>query len=261
MTRLEFKRVCRERRLCWGVVLLEHMTPMVVRTFARAGYEWLWIDNEHAHQSYETIYEAARTAEDLGVISLVRVASDEYARIAQALDMAVSGVIVPRVETPEQVRRIVDCAKYPPAGKRGFGMRASLFGERSMDMTARAKDQNDGRFLVVQLESPRAVENIEKMIEVSEGQLDAIFYGPADFQMRIGKPDCPDHPEVIGAAREITTVSAKHNLSNGVPATSLETARHWIDLGFNLITYKSDDQFLIDAAYDARESLRALEDG
>lgn len=259
MTREEFKRVCRERRVCWGVVMLEHCTPMMVRTFARAGYEWLWIDNEHAHQSYETIYEAARTAEDLGVMTLVRVTSDDYARIAQALDMAVSGVIVPRVETPEQVRHIVDCAKYPPVGKRGFGMRASLFGRHKMNMRDRVADQNDGRFLVVQLESPKAVENIEKMIEVADGRLDAIFYGPADFQMRIGKPDTPDHPDVIAAAKHITDISAKHRLSNGVPATSIETARQWLELGFNLITYKSDDQFIADGAYEGREALRTLE--
>lgn len=259
MTRQDFKKVCRERRLCRGVVMLEHVTPMMVRTFARAGYEWLWLDNEHAHQSYETLYEAIRTAEDYGVMTLLRVTSDDYARIAQAYDMAVSGVIVPRVETPEQVRHIVDCAKYPPVGKRGFGMRSSLFGAHKINMRDRVADQNDNRFLVVQLESPTAVENIDKMIEVAEGQLDAIFYGPADFQMKIGHPDTPDHPDVIAAAKIITSTSKKHNLSNGVPATNMETAKHWVDLGFNLITYKSDDQFIADGAYEGRELLRALE--
>ncbi|HRK35818.1 MAG TPA: aldolase/citrate lyase family protein [Candidatus Hydrogenedentes bacterium] len=259
MTRAEFKTVCRERRLSWGVVMLEHLNPMMVRTFARAGYDWLWIDNEHAHQSYETIYEAARTAEDNGIISIVRVTSNDYSKIAQALDMAVDGIIVPRVETPEEVRHIIDCAKYPPIGKRGFGMRASLFGKYKANMRERADDQNKNRLLIIQLESPRAVDNIEKMIEVADGQLDGIFYGPADFQMAIGHPDTPDHPDVIAAARRITSLSAKHNLSNGLPATSVENARHWRDLGFNLITYKSDDQFIADAAYEGREALRSLE--
>jgi 2-keto-3-deoxy-L-rhamnonate aldolase RhmA len=261
MTRQEFKKVSRERRLCWGVVMLEHITPMMVRTFARAGYEWLWIDNEHGHQSYETIYHAARTAEDVGIASIVRVTSDDYGRIAQALDMGVTGIIVPRVETPEQVRHIIDCAKYPPVGKRGFGMRASLFGEHHINMRDRAADQMETRFLAVQLESPRGVENLEKIIEVAQGQLDGIFYGPADYQMVIGKPDCPDDPEVVGAARHIASMSAKHHLSNGTPATSIETAKRWIELGFNMITYKSDEQFLADAAYEGREQLRGLERG
>ncbi|MCC6794344.1 MAG: hypothetical protein IT366_04440 [Candidatus Hydrogenedentes bacterium] len=259
MTRQEFKKVARERRLCWGVVMLEHITPMMVRTFARAGYEWLWIDNEHGHQSYESLYNAIRTAEDVGIASILRVTSADYSLIAQAMDMAPTGIIVPRVETPEQVRHIIDCAKYPPIGKRGFGMRASLFGEHKINMRDRAADQQDTRFLAIQLESPRAVDNLDKIIEVAQGQLDGIFYGPADFQMVIGAPDQPEHPDVIAAAKLISSVSAKHNLSNGTPATSIATAKRWIELGFNMLTYKSDEQFLADAAYEAREELRALE--
>lgn len=239
--------------------MLEYMTPPAVRTFARAGFDWLWIDNEHGCHSYETIGHVVRTAEDVGIMSILRVTQGNYDRIAQALDMAVSGIIVPRVETPEQVRQIVDCAKYPPVGKRGFGMRASLFGKRRISMRERVADQNEMRFLFIQLESPRAVEQIEAMIEVAQGQLDGIFYGPADFQIAIGKVDSPQDPEVVAAARHITSISGKHQLSNGVPATTLETARHYRKLGFNLITFKSDDQFMADGAYDGVAALRDIE--
>jgi 2-keto-3-deoxy-L-rhamnonate aldolase RhmA len=239
--------------------MLEYMAPHVVRTFARAGFDWIWIDNEHGYQSYESIVHVTRTADDLGVITLVRVTQGDYPLIAQALDMAVSGVIVPRVETPDQVRRIIDCAKYPPIGKRGFGMRPSLWGTRRMSMAERIADQNERRFLVVQLECPRALDNLDKMLDVAEGQLDAVFFGPSDYQVAIGKPDSPDLPELVAAARHLTSTCAKHGVSNGVPATSVETAQRWVDLGFNLITFKSDDQFMVDGAFDGREALRTLE--
>ena len=85
MNRQEFREICRARRLCWGTVLLEHMTPQVVRSVARAGFDWIWIDNEHGHHAYETIYHVARTAEDLGVITMHRIPQAEYPLIAQAL--------------------------------------------------------------------------------------------------------------------------------------------------------------------------------
>ncbi|MBX7259207.1 MAG: hypothetical protein K1Y02_22785 [Candidatus Hydrogenedentes bacterium] len=241
--------------------MLEHMTPPVVRTVARAGFEWLWIDNEHGHHSYETIYNVVRTAEDLGVATLLRVTQNDYAHIAQALDMAVTGIIVPRVETPEEVRQIIDFAKYPPVGKRGFGMRSSLFNKHKTTMAERLVDQNENRVVIVQLESPRAVGNLEAMLEVADGQLDGIFYGPADYQVTVGRIDNMNDPEVVAAAKHITDLSKKHGLSNGTPATSVETARHWRDLGFNLITWKSDDQLLADAAHEGREALRELENG
>jgi 2-dehydro-3-deoxyglucarate aldolase len=168
---------------------------------------------------------------------------------------------VPRVETPEEVRHIIDCAKYPPVGKRGFGMRSSLFNKQHTTMAERLEDQNANRILIVQLESPRGVQNLEAMLEVADGQLDGIFYGPADYQVTIGRVDNANDPEVVAAARHITDISKKHKLSNGTPATSVETARHWRDLGFNLITWKSDDQLLADAAHEGREALRTLENG
>ncbi len=259
MTREEFKRVCRERRLSWGGSMIEYMTPQVVRTLARAGYEWIWIDNEHGYQSYESIVNVTRTADDVGIVPLLRVTQRDYARIAQALDMGVGGIIVPRIETPEQVRMIIDCAKYPPIGKRGFGMRPSLWGTRKMSMEERMADQNEKRFLVAQLESPLGIENLEKMLEVAEGHLDAVFFGPSDFQVSIGKVDNSDNPEVVQAERHLTSVCAKYGVSSGIPATSIQVAKKWIELGFNLITYKSDDQFMVDGAFDGREELRALE--
>ena len=225
--------------------MLEHVTAMMVRTFARAGYEWLWIDNEHGHQSYETIYHAARTAEGVGIASIVRVTPDDYRRIAQAPDMGGTGIIVPRVETPEQVRHINDCAMYPPVGKRGFGMRASLFGEHKINMRDRAADQQDTRFLAIQLESPRGVENLEKIIEVAEGQLDGIFMvnGLSDGDWEAG---LSDDPEVV-ARRGILQRVGQAQLSNGTRRRR-SRRRSIGSSGFNMITYKSDEQFLADAA-------------
>ena len=68
-------------------MVTEYMTPQIVRTFARAGYDWLWLDNEHSHHSYESIQEVIRTAEDLGVITLLRVTQGMYHLIARGLDM------------------------------------------------------------------------------------------------------------------------------------------------------------------------------
>jgi 4-hydroxy-2-oxoheptanedioate aldolase len=259
MDRTTFKEICRTRTQCWGSAMVHFMTPDVVRAYARAGFDWIWIDNEHGHHSYESIYDIARTADDVGIITILRVPDTEYHLIARALDMAVSGIMVPRVETPEQARRIVDCAKYPPVGRRGFGMRSTLFGKLSATMAERVEDQNDGRILVIQIESRKGVENLDAMIAVAEGQIDAVVFGYADFQMDIGKPDHPDDPEVVAAARHIVGVCEKHGISTGTPVGSPESARHWKDLGFNLITLGSDDRFLCGGAAEARESLRALD--
>lgn len=230
MTRDQFRTICRNRELCWGTVMLEYMTPQAVRTIARAGYDWIWIDNEHAAHSLDRVLECVRAARDLGVISILRVAQLQYDRIAQALDIAPDGIIVPRIETVEQARMAVDCAKYPPVGKRGFGMRSTLFAPGVTSMAARIKDQNE-RILILQIETPTGVNNAEAIAAAAGQNIDALFFGPADYQVTIGAPDQPNHPELDAATRKISDLARKHHLSNGVPVTSINGAKLWCAVG------------------------------
>lgn len=258
MDRQTFKRKCRTRQLSWGTVLFEYLTPHAVRTLARCGYDWLWIDNEHSVHSYETIQGVVRTAEDVGIMTIVRVPQCEYTHIARAYDMGVSGVIVPRVDTPEQARLAVDSAKFPPVGKRGFGLRPCILGKSAATMAERIEDQNDRRVLFIQLESPGAVEQADAILDATDGQVDGIIFGPADFQMSAGMHDDFDAPEVQVAARRVAGVCEARSIATGVPTFNAEKARQWRDLGFTLITVGNDDAFLGNAARDTHEQLLAL---
>lgn len=254
-----FKQICRDRSTSWGTVMTEYMEPQVVRTIARAGFDWIWVDNEHAYHSDDKLYEVIRTAEDLGVITLVRVRQSDYACIAHTLDMAPSGIIIPRVESPKQMRQIVQAAKFPPVGRRGFGMRPSLLGRNAMTMRECIEDQQNNRLLVVQLETPKAIENIENIVDAADGQIDALFYGPADYQMAVGKPDNFFGAEVLEGAQRLVEFAKQHNLSNGLPTTSIEAAKRWKDIGFNLLTYLNDDQILSNGMAEGRKAVDELE--
>ncbi len=259
MDRRSFGEVCRVRSVCWGTMMVEYLTPHTTRTLARAGYDWLWLDGEHGHHSYESMQAVIRTADDVGIIALVRVAQTDYSLIARALDMGADGVIVPRVETPEQVREIIDCAKYPPVGRRGFGIRPSVYGDWSISMRDRIEDQNNNRFLFIQLESRNAVNNIEDMLEEADGQLDGVFMGPADLLMDLGRPDEFDHPDLDRATRYVCEVCEQFGIASGSLAVNIEQARQWLECGCNLIPYGFDDAFLSESAAAARNTLRSLE--
>lgn len=258
MDRRTFRENCRLRKPAWGCYLLEHMTPQTVRVLARAGFDWLWIENEHAPHSYESIQEVIRTADDVGIVTLVRVSQPEYSLIAKALDMGAGGIIIPRVETPEQVRHIIDCAKYPPIGKRGFGIRPTVYGRNAMPMQERIDDQTNFRYIFIQLESRRGVENLEDILREAKDQIDAVLVGPADFQMDIGKPDTPDAPELSAALEVIPKICARFRVSSGIPVGTIEQARERFAQGYNLISMGSDDGFMATAAEQACEELKTL---
>lgn len=259
VNRKRLKTFCKNRRVCWGTVLVEYAVPHAVRTFARAGYEWLWLDLEHNPIGLDTVLELARTARDVNIATIVRVPETEYTWIARTLDTGVDGIMIPRVETPEQMRQIIKCAKYPSVGKRGFGMRPVAFGRQSMSIRERVADQNDTRVLCIQLESPRAVDNAEAIIDAAEGYLDAVFMGPTDFQLALGEPDQTETPELDAAARSIAAICAQRNIANGVPVATLTGARWWLERGFTLLTFACDDMFLANTAREARSALSDLE--
>ena len=63
--------------------------------------------------------------------ALVRPQSGERLRIGRALDLGAHGIMVPRVDMPEQAREAISFMRYPPDGARGLalGTRGAGLGE------------------------------------------------------------------------------------------------------------------------------------
>ena len=68
------------------------------------------------------IEDLARACESTDATPLCRVPPGRPDFISRVMDAGVMGVIVPHVKTPEEVRSIVSCVKYPPLGHRELAM-------------------------------------------------------------------------------------------------------------------------------------------
>src|SRR5712664_1514831 len=77
------------------------------------GLDWLVIDAEHGHLDWNEILEHIRATVRSDTVALVRVAELNGALIKRALDIGADGVVVPWVETAEQLRQAVAFASYP----------------------------------------------------------------------------------------------------------------------------------------------------
>src|SRR5437764_14555938 len=85
------------------------------------GLDWVVIDAEHGHLDWKEILEHVRAAVRSDTVALVRVAELNAGLVKRALDVGADGVVVPWVESAEQLRQAVAFARYPPAGVRGLG--------------------------------------------------------------------------------------------------------------------------------------------
>ena len=82
----------------------------------KAGLDFIIIDMEHGTMDFDLVQDMAMAAECEGCDPLVRVADNDESSILRALDCGAAGIIVPHVENPQDVEKIIRFAKFWPAG-------------------------------------------------------------------------------------------------------------------------------------------------
>jgi 4-hydroxy-2-oxoheptanedioate aldolase len=237
---------------CWTVL----GAPAVIEVLALCGFDYLLLDQEHGFGEPSALLHSLQAmAATPTCSSVVRVPSNDPHYLKRVLDAGVEGVMVPNVETAEDARAIVAACRYPPAGRRGSALgsaRASDYGIRGPDYRQRAAQE---LLIVCQIESPRAVENVEAIAAV-EG-VDVVFIGPHDLSGTVGQLGDLKHPEVarlIARAEEGIKRSGKPMGTVPHPGA---TWRAMFERGYHMINAGSDVGRLRDGALaDVKEFRR-----
>lgn len=156
--------------------------PYLAEVVARAGFDWVLIDGEHAPNDLRSIVRQLQVVEP-HVSPIVRLPMTEPWLIKMAVDAGVQSLLAPMINTADQARAVVRAMRYPPEGIRGVGFplgRCSHFnGVDNYGTTA-----NEQMCLIVQIESQQAYDNIEEILAVDG--VDAAFVGPADMAADMG---------------------------------------------------------------------------
>ena len=85
-------------------------SPIAVELIGLSGFDFVWIDMEHATTGLDTLEDLCRAAQAVDLPVLVRVPDRTPSNISRALDAGASIVNVPLVETVEQAAEIADAA-------------------------------------------------------------------------------------------------------------------------------------------------------
>ena len=225
--------------------------PQVPEMLAQAGFDWLWIDGEHAPLSVQDVQTLVQVAGP-DCPCLIRIADQNPRCIKQALDIGAAGIIVPLVNTAAQAREIVLKSKYPPKGQRSIGIgRAQGYGRHFASYIETA---NQSTCVVLQIEHIEAVENIESIIAV-EG-VDAVIVGPYDLSGSLGKPGRVTDPEVEEAIERIRNACEQAKMPMGIFAMDPEPLDRYARQGYSLLALGIDTVFLGRSAGKAREQLQ-----
>ena len=162
---------------------LGHFMPFFVKHAAHFGFDCIWLDMEHRNFSDREIQTLLAHSHLHDIDIMVRPATTEKTRLYRYLEDGAAGLMIPHINTAEKTKMLVDAVKFPPVGDRGLdgaGLDSDYY---LSDVDQYIKDSIQETFLVVQIETPQAVNNIDEITSVAG--LDGVFVGPSDLGLRL----------------------------------------------------------------------------
>ena len=212
--------------------------PQISEMLTMSGVDFIGIDIEHSTISQEQSQRIIAACHNNGVYCMPRIATHNQETIKRLLDSGADGVIVPTVETSEQVEKLIEWVKYPPLGKRGYGIaRAQGYGHDFKEYTTQ---WNDSSSLIIQIESISAVENIEKLLQFEE--VDGAMVGPYDISGSLGIPGQIADQKVKDAGQLVKDACRKYGKACGTQDIdpSSESVQEAMDSGYTFVILASD---------------------
>ncbi|CAI6098203.1 unnamed protein product [Clonostachys chloroleuca] len=223
----------------------------ISRLLARTNADWVCVDCEHGNMDDGAMHDAVPAIAALGVSPIVRLPDMQSWMVKRALDCGAHGILVPLLRTVKEAEDLVQAAKFPPLGRRGFGSPIAM--ERFSPMptfTQYLQQANDTLLTIVQIETQEALDAVDQIAAVDG--IDVLFIGPFDLGNNIGHPIVGEMaPELKAALARILEASHKAGKKCGIYSTGGEQARLFAEQGFDMISFATDYTLLESTVKDS----------
>jgi 2-keto-3-deoxy-L-rhamnonate aldolase RhmA len=229
-------------------------SPLTAEMAGMLGYDWLLIDQEHGPGDHWTILHQLHAASRFPVAPIVRVPWVDRILFKKALDLGAAGIMTPYVQSADEAREVIKYGKYMPMGERGIASspRCAGYATNFDNYFANANKQLT---MVVQIETPRSVENAEAIAAVDG--VDVLFVGPMDLAISSNLRGMFEDEKYVDQLRRVAS-GAKNN---GKACGILLPNPKWIPLlkglGFTFIACGTDGGYVQNSMKSTLDTLRA----
>jgi 2-keto-3-deoxy-L-rhamnonate aldolase RhmA len=246
-------RAIAERGVAVGAMMFEFDTPGIMRILAAAGADFALFDLEHTGWDTRSLRRVLAAGRGTGLYPISRVVRAEYDLIAGALDAGSRGIMAPMVESRQDAERLVASAKYPPLGRRGFGV---LYSDELADGPgALAERSNRENLIIAQIESTTGIENADAIVSVPG--VDVVWLGQFDLSLSLGVPGRFDDPTYLAAVDRLIEACRRHQRPLGQMIGTPAEGAALRERGFQVLAY--GDVLVFERAL--REQMDALRGG
>lgn len=220
-----------------GTTMIICNNPILLECMNRPELDFVLFDAEHGVFDTQNTIGLLQVCRLMGLPAFVRAQDAEYHLIAKAIDMGADGIMLPRTESLEQLRTAVDALLFPPDGRKGCGGHAQFRSGEAFD------DFKKTRFLFPQIESPKGIELLPKMLEEYGEYISAVMIGPYDLSVMVGTPKDVKSPKMTAAIQKIFDISNAYGKSCGIFCDDEVLAQKYRDMGCNILWLASDKDF------------------
>jgi len=239
-------RVC-----CLGANL-----PYYPQMAAHYGYDAVWVDGEHRVWDMRELAAFIVRHHLADIDCLYRPPTVEKTGLSRLLEDGVTALMIPQVNTAVQARHLVEATKFPPVGERGLdgsGLDAGFWVGKTPDYV---EQRNHETLLILQIETPQAVENLAEIIAVPG--VDALLLGPGDLSLRLGCTASIRDPKIHAAVEKMAAVCAAAGRPWGFPAGNIEDARTVVEMGCQILAMGNEFWAVHDHLKQHGEQLNGL---
>lgn len=201
------------------------------------GFDCLWIDQEHLAQDWSVLNSQIWAAKSRNVDVMVRVPRGSYSGYVKPLEMDAAGILVPHIMNLEEAKQVVQMTRFHPTGRRAIDGGSADGAFTNMDFPAYLKDSNEQKFVILQIEDPEVLPDMEA-IAALDG-VSGLFFGPGDFSQGIGAPGDWNNPRLLEARKLVAQIARKHGK---IAATSggIDSLDSFLEMGYNLVNVGAD---------------------
>lgn len=209
----------------------------VAEIAALAGFDCLWTDLEHVPNDLSAIENIIWAAKSRDADVIVRVSRGGYSDYIRPLELDAAGIMVPHCMGLADAREVVRMTRFHPLGRRPVDGGNADGAYCGIDFNRYLEQANEQRMVVVQIEDPEPLEELDAIAAVPG--IDMLFFGPGDFSHAIGAPGVWDHPRLIEARRRVAEAAIAAGKFAGTVG-SAANLEELIALGYRFISIGAD---------------------
>ncbi len=205
--------------------------PSLIEVLALCGFDYVFIDCEHATLSGGEVETLVRTSELYGITPIMRVPINQAELMIRYLDCGIQGIVVPGIRTREEAERAVRAVRYYPRGMRGLSpSRVSNYGLDGVPLSTYCEEANEQMLFLPSMEHIDMVNNIEDILAVDG--LDGLLFGTSDLSQSLGVPGQGNHPLVQAAVEKARQACLKSGKPFGSVVRAGETPGDYYGKGY-----------------------------